>query len=90
MYDPATNIQLGTDFLSYLVNRFDGNLYLALAGYNGGPNRVSSYLNNWYNGNLKNVDIDEFVESIPLRETRLYVQKVMESYYQYKRIYGQG
>lgn len=90
MYDSATNIRMGTYFLSNLIDDFNGNVYLALAGYNGGPNRIKRYLKTWYNGDMHQVDIDEFVESIPIRETRLYVQKVMESYFQYKRIYGQS
>jgi soluble lytic murein transglycosylase len=87
LFEPQTNIEMGSYYLANLVKRFDNNFYLALAGYNGGPNRIGRYVNTWYNGNLKLVDIDEFVESIPVRETRLYVQKVMESYFEYKRIY---
>jgi len=87
LYEPSLNIQMGSYFLSSLVKNFKNNLYLALAGYNGGPNRIKRYVNSWYNGNLGLVDIDEFVESIPSRETRLYVQKVMGSYFEYKRLY---
>ena len=89
MFDPTTNIQMGSFYLSSLVKRFDGNLYLALAGYNGGPNRIDRYLKAWYK-DPKTFDIDDFVESIPITETRYYVQKVMESYFQYKRIYDNG
>ncbi|MFA5840490.1 MAG: transglycosylase SLT domain-containing protein [Candidatus Margulisiibacteriota bacterium] len=88
--DPKVNIDMGTYYLSNLLRRFNGNPYLALAGYNGGPNRVKRYVNSWYNGDMSQIDIDEFVESLPIKETRLYVQKVMESYFMYKRIYGQG
>ncbi|MCU0641018.1 MAG: tetratricopeptide repeat protein [Candidatus Margulisbacteria bacterium] len=87
LYEPSVNIKMGTWYLADLVKRFRANAYLALAGYNGGPNRISRYVKNWYNGDLKNVDIDEFIESIPVRETRLYVQKVMGSYFEYKRLY---
>jgi len=87
LYEPALNIEMGVYFLSSLVKNFKDNAYLALAGYNGGPNRIKRYVNSWYNGNLGLVDIDEFIESIPIRETRLYVQKVMGSYFEYKRLY---
>ena len=88
LYEPALNIEMGVYFLSNLMkNYFKNNIYLALAGYNGGPNRIKRYVNSWYNGNLGLVDIDEFIESIPVRETRLYVQKVMGSYFEYKRLY---
>ena len=78
---------MGTYYLSNLIKRFDGNVFLALAGYNGGPSRVKKWVNEWYGGDTKNLDIDEFVQNIPIRETRYYVQKVMGSYYQYKRLY---
>ncbi|OGC23514.1 hypothetical protein A2310_02810 [candidate division WOR-1 bacterium RIFOXYB2_FULL_37_13] len=87
MYDISTNIEMGTYYLSNLIKRFDGNVFLALAGYNGGPSRVKKWVNEWYGGDTKNLDIDEFVQNIPIRETRYYVQKVMGSYYQYKRLY---
>lgn len=87
LYEPSLNITMGSFYLSNLIKNFSDNFYLALAGYNGGPNRIKGYVNAWYNGELRLVDIDEFVESIPSRETRLYVQKVMESYFEYKRLY---
>lgn len=87
MYQVETNLQMGTYYLSNLISSFDGNIALALAGYNGGPARVKKWVKSWYNGDMRNLDIDEFVEYIPLRETRYYVQKVLHSYYEYKRIY---
>lgn len=88
LYEPALNIEMGVYYLSNLIKNFKNNTYLALAGYNGGPNKIKNYVNSWYNGDLSLVDIDEFIESIPSRETRLYVQKVMGSYFEYKRLYG--
>jgi len=88
LYNADTNIKMGTYYLKGLIDGFKGNVFLALAGYNGGPGRVSRWVKNWYNGDYKNLDIDEFIEYIPLRETRYYVQKVMGSYYEYKRLYG--
>lgn len=87
LYQPTVNIEMGSYYLTDLIRRFSNNAYLAVAGYNGGPNRIKRYVDSWYNGNLGAVDIDEFVESIPVRETRLYVQKVMGSYFEYKRLY---
>ncbi|KAF0134826.1 MAG: hypothetical protein FD145_394 [Candidatus Saganbacteria bacterium] len=88
MYNSETNIMMGTYYLKSLIDRFKGNIALALAGYNGGPSRVKKWVNNWYSGDYAGLDVDEFIEYIPLRETKNYVQKVMGSYYEYKRIYG--
>ena len=40
LYDPCTNIEAGARYLRELVDRYDGNLHLALAAYNYGPNRI--------------------------------------------------
>lgn len=88
MYNADLNIKMGTYYLSNLIDRFDGNIALALAGYNGGPVRVRRWVNEWYGGDIANLDIDDFVQRIPIRETRYYVQKVLGSYYEYKRIYN--
>lgn len=88
LHNPSTNIYMGTYYISHLLERFNGNMVLALAAYNGGPNRVSKWQKKWIAEKGSNYDIDEFVEAIPLRETRYYVQKVLNSYYEYKRLYG--
>ncbi len=83
LFEPKTNIRMGTYYLSQLLKRFNGNVYLALAAYNGGPNNVKR----WWNRKTEDTDIDEFVEYIPFYETRRYVQKVMKTYNEYIRIY---
>lgn len=83
LYNPRVNIQMGTYYLAQLIKHFNGNVALALAGYNGGPVRVKKWLSNY-----TQLDIDEFIEDIPLRETRNYVKRVLKSYYGYKRTYG--
>jgi soluble lytic murein transglycosylase len=89
LHDPDTNIKMGCYYLSQLLKRFDNDKVMALAAYNGGPVRVKRWMNKWWNEVGPNIDIDEFVESIPLSETRRYVQKVMKSYYEYKRHYSE-
>jgi len=81
--DPELNVRLGVTYLSRLLRRYDGNLYLALAAYNGGPSNVRK----WLQKNGIN-DIDHFVESISFDETRGYVKRVMRSYFIYQKIYG--
>jgi soluble lytic murein transglycosylase len=85
LFNPGLNIRMGAYYLSKLLKVFGGNKHLALASYNGGPGNVAKWLKR-----IRYSDIDEFVESIPLRETRLYVKKVLESYWQYKKLYEGG
>jgi soluble lytic murein transglycosylase len=89
LHDPDTNIKMGCYYLSSLLKRFNNDPSLALAAYNGGPVRVAKWMKKWNKEIGPNIDIDEFVESIPLSETRRYVQKVMKSYYEYKRHYSE-
>ncbi|HEY3121731.1 MAG TPA: lytic transglycosylase domain-containing protein, partial [Vicinamibacteria bacterium] len=60
LFDPQQNIYAGVKYLSMLLDRFDGNVALAVAGYNAGPNAVGRY-----RGRIP-----------PFRETRGYVKKV--------------
>jgi soluble lytic murein transglycosylase len=80
--DPNTNLQLGGWYLAYTIKAFDGNAMNGVAAYNGGPGAVAR----WKRG--FSGDPDEFVESIPYTETRLYVKKVFSSYWNYVKLYG--
>jgi soluble lytic murein transglycosylase len=84
LYEPELNIRLGTSFFSNLVKRF-GRIEYAAAAYNGGPTRAARWLRE-----RPSQEIDEWIESIPIRETRLYVQAVIRNAAHYRRIYGQG
>ncbi len=66
-----------------MVRRFDGQVALALAAYNAGPGAVSRWLT--ARGGL---EVDEFVEEIPVEETRGYVKRVLRSYAAYRLLYG--
>ncbi len=90
LFEPETNIRMGCYYLSSLMKRFNGNPYYAAAAYNGGPLRVKAWLGKWEREIGGDVDLDEFVERIPFSETRRYVQKVMYSYNEYKRIYDRS
>lgn len=69
--DPEFNIALGTYYLRYLLNRFDGSQVMATAAYNAGLSRVPRWLAK------EPMLADRWVESIPFRETRDYVKAVM-------------
>lgn len=69
--EPSLNIRLGSTYLRDMLKRYGGNRLAATAAYNAGPGRVDR----WLAGN--DGEFDLFVESIPFRETRNYVQAVL-------------
>jgi soluble lytic murein transglycosylase len=83
--DPSLNIRLGSRYLGDLVRRFDGSVPLALAAYNAGGGAVGRWLET-----RRGLELDEFVEEIPVEETRGYVKRVLRSYAAYRLLYGQG
>ena len=70
--EPELNIRLGSTYLRDKLNRYRGNRLAATAAYNAGPGRVDQWL-----GTHSMESFDLFVESIPFRETRDYVQAVL-------------
>ncbi len=79
MTDPAYNIRLGNDYISRMMSYYNGSYPLAVAAYNAGPGNVNKWLR--ANGDPRNgsVDILQWIEAIPLTETRGYVQRVLEN-----------
>ncbi len=73
LYKPSSNIRLGSSYLNQLLQRFNGNRALAAAAYNAGPTRVDRWLKNA----SANLELDSWIETIPYRETRGYVQNVL-------------
>ncbi len=82
--DPNYNIQLGSRYLSDLVNRFDGSYAMAIAGYNAGPARVSQWVDTFGDPRTNQIDLVDWIEMIPISETRNYVQRVLEGVYVYR------
>jgi soluble lytic murein transglycosylase len=80
---PLVNIQFGAQYLSSQVELFDGNLFLALAAYNGGPGNASRWWESLPSGNM-----DLFVELMDITETRTFVKVVLENYAMYRFLYG--
>jgi soluble lytic murein transglycosylase len=70
LLQPAVNIPLGSAYLAGLVDRFDGEMALATAAYNAGPNAARRWLP------PAPLDLDVWAENIPYNETRAYVQRV--------------
>ena len=73
LYKPAHNIAIGSRYLNQLLEQFNGNRILAAAAYNAGPHRVDR----WLRRTPQDVAYDVWIETIPFRETRGYVQNVL-------------
>lgn len=82
VFDPDTNIQFGTYYLSSMIKRFKGRLMPGICSYNAGPVAVSRWLKNT---NILEEDI--FVESIPYDETRNYGKKLLYTSCMYAYLY---
>jgi soluble lytic murein transglycosylase len=83
LFDPAKNLEVGSRFLSFLLEHFAGSLPLSIAGYNAGEGAVDRWLRE--RGNL---ELDEFLETIPYDETRNYTKRVLASTFAYSWLYG--
>jgi soluble lytic murein transglycosylase len=71
LFEPQLNIRLGSTYIRSMLERYRGNRIAATAAYNAGPQRVDRWLTS------APPEFDRFVESIPFRETRDYVQAVL-------------
>jgi soluble lytic murein transglycosylase-like protein len=84
LLDPATNIHFGAWYLQRLVTRFRGSLPLAVAAYNAGPHQAAA----WLNAQDPSTPVDDWVEMIPVTETRGYVKRVLGFYSLYAQVHG--
>lgn len=73
------NAQLGSAYLAYLAERFDGNIVMISAGYNAGPGRPVRWMDTFGDPRQDGMDVVDWIEHIPFRETRNYVMRVAES-----------
>ncbi|MFY8274619.1 transglycosylase SLT domain-containing protein [Pseudoalteromonas sp. SSDWG2] len=77
LYEPSTNINLGTKYLKYLEGKNKGNQILATASYNAGYHKVKKWIPD------QPMPAEIWIELIPYRETRDYVKNV----YAYRQVY---
>ena len=84
--DPEYNINLGSHYIAGLILQYDGAYPFAVAAYNAGPNRVKYWKKLNKNPQKKQIDYVDWVELIKFRETRNYVQRVLENYNVYRYI----
>jgi soluble lytic murein transglycosylase len=86
--DGSYNIQLGRAYLQELIQFFDQSYVLAIAAYNAGPDRVNQWIRLYGDPRDYGVDVVDWVETIPLSETRNYVQRVLENLQVYRHRLG--
>ena len=80
IFDPDININLGTKYISTLLEKYEC-VEVALAAYNAGSGNVDRWIKN---GTIKADGSD--IENIPFKETNTYVRKIMRDYEVYKEI----
>ena len=84
--DPEYNINLGSHYIAGLILDYDGAYPFAVAAYNAGPNRVKYWKKINKDPQKKQINYVDWIELIKFRETRNYVQRVLENYNVYRYI----
>jgi soluble lytic murein transglycosylase len=87
--DPEYNINLGSHYIAGLILDYDGAYPFAIAAYNAGPNRVKYWKKINKNPQKNQINYVDWIELIKFRETRNYVQRVLENYNVYRYILEQ-
>ncbi len=88
--DGAYNVLLGRAYLEQLIDDFGGSYALAIAAYNAGPGRVRQWLRDSGDPRNGGIDMVDWIENIPIGETRNYVQRVLETLQIYRSRAGRG
>ena len=86
--DPIYNMQMGTAELAILLKGYNGSYLLTFAGYNAGRGRVRQWIAAYGDPRDLKVDPVDWVERIPIAETRNYVQRIMENLQVYRARFG--
>jgi len=87
--NPEYNINLGSFYIAGLILEYDGSYPFAIAAYNAGPKRVRYWKKINKNPQKKQVNYVDWIELIKFKETRNYVQRVLENYNVYRYILSQ-
>ncbi len=83
LYQPQYNLRLGCDYLRYLLEYWQWDIYKAVASYNAGQSKVAAWLSEGiWDGTAANL------ADIPFTETRDYVQRVIKAYREYTELYA--
>ena len=88
--DPVYNTQMGSAELAALLKEYRGSYIMTFAGYNAGRGQVRQWVAQHGDPRDPKVDAVDWVERIPLAETRNYVQRVMENLQVYRERFAAG
>jgi len=88
--DPVYNMQMGAAELAMLIQGYNGSYIMTFAGYNAGRGRVRQWVAAYGDPRDPKVDPVDWVEHIPLAETRNYVERIMENLQVYRARFGGG
>jgi soluble lytic murein transglycosylase len=84
--EPQFNLRLGTVYFRQVLEMFDDNLDLALAGYNGGPYRIKRL---WTEAGAGR-ELDAFLEGLSVEESKIYVKRILVLSDSYRQLYPDG
>jgi soluble lytic murein transglycosylase len=89
LYEPALNMSLGQKYILHLLenDHIDGDLLLLAAAYNGGPGNLKKWQRRARKGAY--TDALMFIESIPARETRIFIERVLSNLWMYRERLGE-
>jgi len=88
--DGGYNITLGRAYLEQLLDDFGGSYALAIAAYNAGPARVRQWLQGYGDPRGESIGMVDWIELIPIAETRTYVERVLENLQVYRGQLGRS
>lgn len=88
--DPSYNTMMGSAYTADRMDEFKGSYILALAGYNAGPGRARQWIRELGDPRDANADSIDWIERIPIQETREYVAKVLANIQIYRARLGEG
>jgi peptidoglycan lytic transglycosylase len=86
--EPKLNLTIGRHYLAGLIDDYDGSYVMALAAYNAGPGRLKQWVHDNGDPRRPNVDVIDWIELIPLEETRNYIHRVLENLQVYRQRLG--
>ncbi|MBI1272585.1 MAG: transglycosylase SLT domain-containing protein [Alphaproteobacteria bacterium] len=90
LFGESTNIRLGSAYLAERIDGFGGSLPLAIAAYNAGQTRARQWIETFGDPRSPRLDPVDWIELIPIYETRNYVQRVIENLQIYRARLGGG